>query len=170
MRKAVFFDRDGVLNVDHGYVHNNEQWEWVNGAIKTLVYFYQQGYLIIVVTNQSGIARGYYGEDDMIRLHESVSAELKAQGAVVEKFYYCPHLPTAGIERYAVDCDCRKPKPGMILEAINEYSVDRERSFLIGDSGRDIEAAEAAGIRGYHFKTDDLWDFVVSQGLVDNNV
>lgn len=160
VRKAVFFDRDGVLNVDKAYLYKIEELEWVDGAVEAVAYLTRLGYLVFVVTNQSGIARGYYTVAEMEMLHRYMAAEIAAGGGKIEKFYYCPHLPTGTVTEYAVDCDCRKPKPGLILQALQEYAVDMEKSFLIGDKKRDVEAAEAAGIKGYLFKQGDLLDFV----------
>lgn len=160
VRKAVFFDRDGVLNVDKAYLYKIEELEWVDGAVEAVAYLTRMGYLVFVVTNQSGIARGYYTVAEMETLHRHMAAEIAAGGGKIEKFYYCPHLPTGTVAEYAVDCACRKPKPGLILQALREYAVDTEKSFLIGDKKRDVEAAEAAGIKGYLFEQGDLLDFV----------
>ena len=158
--KAVFFDRDGVLNVDVDYLYRIEDLQWVEGAREALVYLYQLGYKIFVVTNQSGVARGYYTVEDMNKLHAHMAAELWQAGAKVEKFYYCPHHKEGKVAEYAIDCDCRKPKPGMILQAFTENDLDKEACFLIGDSKRDVEAAEASGIKGYLFKEGSLLEFV----------
>lgn len=158
--KAAFFDRDGVLNVDKSYLYKIEDLEWIDGAKEALAYLTQQGYTIFVVTNQSGIARGYYTVDDMNKLHEFMAQQVAAAGGKIEKFYYCPHLPEGKIAEYAVECDCRKPKPGLILRAFEEYDIDKEAAFLIGDKPRDVESAEAAGIKGYLFSGGNLLNFV----------
>lgn len=158
--KAVFFDRDGVLNVDVSYLYRIEDLRWVDGAREALAYLTEQGYKIFVVTNQSGIARGYYTIEEMNKLHEHMMAEISVYGGKVEKIYYCPHHKEGKLAEFAIDCDCRKPKPGMLLQAFAEYELDKEQSFLIGDSPRDVEAAEAAGIRGYLYKEGNLLDFV----------
>lgn len=158
--KAVFLDRDGVLNCDTGYLYKREDLRWTEGAGEALACMAARGYKIFVVTNQSGIARGFYTVADMKELHSHMQRELAACGGNIEKFYYCPHHKDGVIAEYAVDCDCRKPKPGMLLQAMAEYDIDKETSFLIGDSLRDIEAAEAAGICGYLFPGGDLADFV----------
>ena len=121
--KAVFFDRDGVLNVDKDYLHSIEELEWVDGAKEAVAYLTKAGYTVFVVTNQSGIARGYYEVEDMQRLHEHMAAEIAAAGGKITKFYYCPHLPTGKIEKYAIECDCRKPKQGLLLQAMSEYHI-----------------------------------------------
>lgn len=158
--KAVFFDRDGVLNVDKDYLHNIEELEWVDGAKEAVAYLTQQGYTVFVVTNQSGIARGYYAVEDMMKLHAHMAAEIEAAGGKITKFYYCPHLIGAKVKEYDVDCDCRKPKPGLLMQAMAEYAIDKDKSFLIGDKQRDLDSAEAAGIKGYLYKSGNLLEFV----------
>ncbi len=158
--KAAFFDRDGVLNVDKSYLYKIEDLEWIDGAEEALAYLTQQGYTVFVVTNQSGIARGYYTVDDMNKLHDFMAQQVAAAGGKIEKFYYCPHLPEGKIAEYAVECDCRKPKPGLILRAFEEYDIDKDAAFLIGDKPRDVESAEAAGIKGYLFSGGNLLNFV----------
>lgn len=162
--KAVFFDRDGVLNEDVAYLYKIADLRWVEGAREAVAYLTQLGYKIFIVTNQSGIARGYYTVDEMQQLHEYMQREIAAAGGKIEKIYYCPHHPEGSVAEYACTCDCRKPKPGMILNALAEYDIDKEQSFLIGDSKRDVEAAEAAGIKGYLFTGGSLLDFV--KGIV----
>ena len=158
--KAVFLDRDGVLNVDVAYLYKVSDLRWIDGAKEALAYLCQQGYELFVVTNQSGIARGYYTVEDMNALHNHMQAELKQCGAKIEKFYYCPHHPQGALPEYTMECSCRKPQPGMILCAFNEYDLDKEQSFLIGDKDSDIEAAKRAGIAGYKFTGGNLLDFV----------
>ena len=113
-----------------------------------------------MVTNQSGIARGYYTVGDMQQLHAYMQQELQKYGVQIERFYYCPHHKEGKIAEYAIECGCRKPKPGMLLQAMAEYAIDKEQSFLIGDSKRDIDAAQAAGIKGYLFTGGSLLQFV----------
>ena len=158
--KAAFFDRDGVLNVDKSYLYKIEDLEWIDGAKEALAYLTQKGYTIFVVTNQSGIARGYYTVADMEKLHEFMAQQVAAAGGKIEKFYYCPHLPEGKVAEYAVDCDCRKPKPGLILRAFAEYDIDKNAAFLIGDKPRDVKSAEAAGIKGCLFEGGNLLNFV----------
>ena len=168
--KAVFFDRDGVLNEDVAYLYKIEDLRWVAGAREAVAYLTQLGYKIFIVTNQSGIARGYYTAAQMHELHAYMRKELAACGGKIEKIYYCPHHPEGSVAEYTCVCNCRKPKPGMLLQAFSEYDIDKEQSFLIGDGKRDVEAAEAAGIKGYLFQGGSLLEFVKSiveqQGLV----
>lgn len=158
--KAVFFDRDGVLNVDKDYLHTIEDFEWIDGAKESIVFLTKNNYTVFVVTNQSGIARGFYTVDDMQKLHEYMAAEIKQAGGNIEKFYFCPHLPGGKIKEFAIECDCRKPKPGLLLQALREYAIDKENSFLIGDKPRDVESAAAAGIKGYLYENGNLLHFV----------
>lgn len=159
--KAVFLDRDGVLNVDHGYLYKIEELEWMPGAKEAVAYLTRHGYLVFVVTNQSGIARGYYTYADMFKLHDFMTQALAQAGGIVTKFYYCPHHPTKGIiPELTIACNCRKPKPGLLLQAMQEYDLDKQQSFLIGDKPSDVEAAKAAGIKGYLFSGGNLLSFV----------
>ncbi len=158
--KAVFFDRDGVLNYDVFYLYKIEDFRWMDGALTALARLYNLGYKLFVVTNQSGIARGYYTEEDMHALHRHMQRELRECGAAIEKFYYCPHYREGTVARYVRECDCRKPKPGMLLQAFAEYDLDREACFMIGDRDKDVAAAVNAGIRGYKFTGGNLDVFV----------
>lgn len=143
-RRAVFLDRDGTLNVDKGYVHAYRDWDWIPGAIDAIRLLNRNGYLAVVVSNQAGIARGSYSAHAVTALHARVAAELKRHGAHIDAFYFCPHHPQFGAVR---DCDCRKPKPGLLLRAQSELGIALEQSFLIGDKLSDIEAGQAAGVR-----------------------
>jgi len=158
--KAAFFDRDGTLNVDRDYLYKIEDLRWVPYAREALYYLNQRGYTVFVITNQSGVARGYYTETEVKALHERMASDVREYGAKIEKSYYCPHHKEGKVAEYAVDCDCRKPKPGMLLQAFAEYDIDKEESFLIGDGKRDIEAAEAAGIKGYLYQGGSLLELV----------
>lgn len=160
MKKAVFFDRDGVLNVDKNYLYKIEEFEWQPEAMQAIKFLKEQGYFIAVVTNQSGVARGYYTEQDVHKLHEYMQSELAEIGTRIDVFYHCPHLPDANVAEYALECDCRKPAPGMIIKACAEYGINPEQSLLIGDKQRDIEAGEAAGVRSYLYREGSLLKFV----------
>ena len=159
-KPAVFFDRDGVLNVDKGYVFRWEDVQWIPGAIETIRYFNEHGCLTFVVTNQSGVARGYYTEEDIRILHRSIELELARNGAHIDHFYYCPHHPEGTAPEYKQNCMCRKPLPGMIHQAFTDWPIDKEASFLIGDKQSDILAAEAAGIEGYLFTGGNLYEYL----------
>lgn len=158
--KAIFFDRDGTLNVDVHYLHDPADFVWIEGAIAAIRWANTHGYLVIVVTNQSGIARGYYDEDAVRHLHDWMNAELAAHGAHIDAFYYCPHHTEGVVSAYARSCDCRKPAPGMLLCAIEEYDIDPTASFLFGDGARDVDAAERAGVKGVRYTGGSLYELV----------
>ncbi len=164
-RKAVFFDRDGVLNINKGYVHRRGDFEWIPGAQKTICFLKKAGYLVFVVTNQGGVARGYYQEKDIQRLHQWMNLELAKIGTGIDRFYYCPHFAEGVITRYRKVCNCRKPSPGMILQAFDEWSIERSGSFLVGDQETDLQAAANAGLPGYLFATTNLYDYLQEQEI-----
>lgn len=143
-KAAVFLDRDGTLNIDKGYVHRIEDWEWIPGAIDAIAALKKTGFLVIVVTNQAGIARGYYDEADMNSLHATINMELQKHGAPIDGFYYCPHHPEFGEVR---ECECRKPMPGLIEQARQDFAIDLGRSWLVGDKVSDIQAGLVAGVK-----------------------
>jgi D-glycero-D-manno-heptose 1,7-bisphosphate phosphatase len=160
-RAAVFLDRDGVLNVDHGYVHQFDRLEWIGGAKAAVARLNALGLLVIVATNQSGIARGYYDEAAMEAFHEAMAADLAGAGARIDAFYACPYLAEATVARYRhPDHPDRKPNPGMILRAMAEWNIDPARALLIGDKESDLEAARRAGISGVLFPGGDLNVFI----------
>lgn len=141
-QRAIFLDRDGTLNLDTGYVHRPEDWHWLPGVPYALARFRAQGWLLLVVSNQSGIARGYFDEATLHRLHTWVDARLARLGAGVDGWYHCPHLP-----EISGPCACRKPKPGLLLRAAADWGVDLAASWMIGDRPRDVMAGHAAGCR-----------------------
>ena len=156
MNKAVFFDRDGTVNEEVHYLHKIEDFKWIEGAIDAIKYCNDNGYLAIVITNQSGVARGYYPESDIMKLYDWMNADLAKHGAHLDGIYYCPHHPTGKVREYAIDCDCRKPKPGMLFKAQKDHNIDLKSSYLIGDGVRDVECAEAAGVKGIRYTGGNL--------------
>ena len=160
MKPALFLDRDGVLNIDRGYVARVEDFEWVDGAKDAVRAFNERGWWVFVVTNQSGIARGLYPEAAMHALHAFMADELAAAGARIDRFYYCPYHPEGEIAAYRRASIDRKPGPGMLLSAMAEFPVDRERSFLVGDKETDLQAAQAAGVRSFLFTGGNLATFL----------
>lgn len=163
-QRAVFFDRDGTLNVDVHYLHDPKDFQWTPDAPEAVKYVNDAGYLAIVITNQSGVARGYYPESDVLRIHDHMNADLAQIGAHLDGLYYCPHHPQGAVKAYAIDCDCRKPRPGLVLRAIDEHAIDPKRSVLIGDGDRDVECAQRAGVKGIKYEGGSLLD-VVKQAL-----
>jgi D-glycero-D-manno-heptose 1,7-bisphosphate phosphatase len=161
-RPAVFFDRDGVLNEDLGFVHKPADLRWIPGAKDAILWLNQQGCLVFVVTNQSGIARGYFSAAEVEHLHDWMQGELAAIGAHVDQFAYCPHHPEAALPAYRKACTCRKPGPGLVLGLLDAWPVDSRRSLLIGDQPRDIEAARAANIAALRYSAGNLHDFLRS--------
>lgn len=147
MRKVIFLDRDGTINIEKSYLHKWEDFEFEKNAIEGLKKLKDLGYEFIVVTNQSGIGRGYYTEEDLVTLNNQMTEKLKEFGIEILECFYCPHHPEKGIGKYKVDCNCRKPNPGMLLEGIKKYDVDIENSFMIGDKKGDLEAGKKAGLK-----------------------
>mgnify|MGYP001102487457 FL=1 len=144
--KALFLDRDGVINVNHGYVHTPGQTDWVPGIFDLARAARAAGYALVVVTNQAGIARGYYDEAQFRAYTRWVHARFEAEGAPIAATYFCPHHPEAGLGELKVACGCRKPEPGMLLEAIGRHGLDPAGSVMVGDTPKDMEAAAAAGV------------------------
>lgn len=146
MKKAIFLDRDGTLNIDHGYVHQIDDFQFIEGSIEALQALKDMGYLLVLVTNQSGIARGYFSEDQFLQLTEWFDWSLADRGVDFDGIYYCPHHPE-GQGEYRQDCDCRKPKSGMLLQAIKELKIDPAQSFMVGDKIDDLKAGIGAKVR-----------------------
>jgi D-glycero-D-manno-heptose 1,7-bisphosphate phosphatase len=160
-QRAVFLDRDGVLDIDTGYISKPEEIRWVDGAREAVALLKEQGFLVFVTTNQSGIARGYFTVKDMQALHAWMEKEIEKKGGRIDRFYYCPHHPTKGIiPELTHPCNCRKPRPGMILQAFKDYDIDKKGSFMIGDRMSDVDAGLNAGIPGYLFSETNLLTFV----------
>ena len=143
---VAFLDRDGVINVDSGYVGRWEDFEYLPDAVEGLKQLQNGGFKLIVVTNQSGIARGYYTETDFLSLTETMTADLSAKGVTLAAVYYCPYLEDADLEPYRVASYLRKPEPGMLLKAAEEHDIDLSRSIMVGDKVSDMVAAERAGV------------------------
>ncbi len=162
MIQAIFFDRDGVLNKEVGYLWEIEKFRWIDGAREAIKFCNERGILTIVVTNQSGIARGMYTSREVDALHDFMQKSLAEVGAHIDAFYYCPHYPEGSVKEFSVACDCRKPKPGMILKACKEFKIQPAQAILFGDSERDIETAKAAGLRaGIFFSGGNLLEKIL---------
>ncbi|MEF9997192.1 MAG: D-glycero-beta-D-manno-heptose 1,7-bisphosphate 7-phosphatase [Burkholderiaceae bacterium] len=145
-RRAAFLDRDGVINIDHAYVYQREAFDFVPGVLTAARALHEAGFVLVVVTNQSGIGRGRYHEADFQSLTDWMRAEFSAAGAPLAGVYFCPHHPNAASGAYRRDCDCRKPAPGMLLAAAHDLSLDLAGSVMFGDKPSDLEAAAAAGV------------------------
>ncbi len=155
-RGAIIFDRDGVLNVDVGYAYRPDQIIWIPGAMEAVRMVNEAGFYAFVATNQSGVARGYYTEDDVQKLHAWMNDQMDSQGAHIDAFEYSPYHPEGVVPGYARQSECRKPNPGMLNRLLSRPGVVREASFMIGDKTSDLEAAAAAGIDGVLFDGVDL--------------
>ncbi len=147
LKRAVFLDRDGTINVEKEYLHRAEEFVFIPGAPEAIRLLKETGFLVIVVTNQSGVGRGYYDEEAVHRLHRYMDGELARHGASVDAYYLCPHHPLHGIGDYRRECGCRKPLPGMLLEAARDFTIDLAASYIVGDKLADVEAGHAAGCR-----------------------
>jgi D-glycero-D-manno-heptose 1,7-bisphosphate phosphatase len=141
MNKALFIDRDGVINIDKVHAYKIEDFVFTEGIFDLCRKYMDSGYLILVITNQAGIARGLYSEEDFLRLTAWMEEQFLEKGILISKVYYCPHHPDV-----TGPCECRKPKPGMILRAIKEFNLDIKQCVLIGDHDSDLEAGRRAGI------------------------
>ncbi len=149
LSKVAFLDRDGVINVDFGYTYKVSDFVFTQGCVEALQQLQQQGFAIIVVTNQSGIARGYYSEEDYLQLTQWYCEQLQQQGVTISDVFYCPHGPDDG-------CTCRKPLPGLFYQAAEKYHIDFSNALMVGDKVSDIQAAHAAGIRRYYCINSDV--------------
>ena len=146
MRRAAFLDRDGVINVDHAYVSRFEDFDFIDGVLDAARRLVDAGFVLVIVTNQSGIGRGYYTEADFHKLDQAVRAVFAEHGAPISATYFCPHHPTKALAPWKCECNCRKPAPGMILQAAKDLDIDLSQSVMFGDKASDMQAAKAAGV------------------------
>lgn len=174
MKKAIFLDRDGTINVDKGYVHRVEDFEFMERVPEAIAWMKQLGYLVIVLSNQSGVARGFFREQDVECLHRYINERLAEYGTGIDAFYYCPHHPQAVVETYRRECNCRKPGTGLLLQALQDYSIDLEKSWVVGDRERDLflqcdaplgrvllktECGDGKEQKNGYLSRKSLWDF-----------
>ena len=138
-KKAIFLDRDGVINKEVNYLYKVENFEFINGIFESCLHFQNLGYIIIIITNQSGISRGFYSDSDYQKLTNWMLEEFSRNGIIIHDTFYCPHGPES-------TCKCRKPNPGMFIKAKNKHNIDMHNAWIIGDKESDIEAAKSAGI------------------------
>jgi D,D-heptose 1,7-bisphosphate phosphatase len=165
-RRALFLDRDGVLNVDHGYVGSRDRFEWMDGALDTIRYATRAGWHVFIVTNQSGVARGHYDEAAVHTLLDWIADQARAAGGTIDDARYCPYHPDGTVETYRQVHPWRKPLPGMLLDLIEMWELDPARSVMIGDQETDMRAAEAAGVAGFLFRGGNLLSF--ARTILDN--
>ena len=171
MNKAIFLDRDGTINVEKHYLYRQEDFEFLPGALDALKRFQDAGFLLIIITNQSGIARGYYSEEDFLKLNQWMIDTLKGQGVLITDVCYCPHLPNAPIEKYRKNCDCRKPKLGLFEKAISDYDINLAESYAIGDKIRDCAICEKTECHGFLIGNNEHTEIIEEvKGGMRNNI
>ena len=153
MNRAVFLDRDGTVNEEVGYLKDLGQLRLIPGAGSAIRKFHEAGLKVVVITNQSGVARGYFTESFVHDTHALLEQLLKNEGAKLDGIYYCPHHPTAGSSRYTIECDCRKPGTGLIDRAARDLDIDIKRSYVVGDKWSDVELGQRAGARSVLVRT-----------------
>ena len=147
MNRAVFIDRDGTISEEVGYINHVTRFRLFPYSAAALKQLHDNGYLAIVITNQAGVARGYFSEEMVQAIHQQMTQDLESSGARLDAIYYCAHHPTVGDPPYQLDCDCRKPKPGLLLRAAGDYDIDLANSWMVGDRYSDIELAANAGVK-----------------------
>ena len=169
MNKAIFLDRDGTINVEKHYLYKISDFEFLPGVVDALRKLQRAGYLLIIVTNQSGIGRGYYTEADFQKLNDWMVSTLKEQGVTIADVYYCPHLPDAQVEEYRKECNCRKPKLGMYQQAILDYNIQIGQSYAIGDKIRDCAICESSPCKGFLIGENEKPEVIanVKAGMMD---
>ncbi len=154
MNKAVILDRDGTINIDKGYVYRKEDFVFLPDTLMALKRLQQHGYKLIIISNQSGIARGYYKEEDYLELNQWLIKELKKNGVVISATYYCPHLKDGVISKYRIECNCRKPRTRLFYQAIEEFDIDIQNSYAIGDKERDVTICKETSLGGFVLYTE----------------
>ena len=159
LKPAAFLDRDGVINKEKGYLYKIGDFEWIDGAKETIKFLNDNGYYVFVITNQSGIAKGYYSEKDVIYLHNYINNELESINAHIDEFFYSPFHPD-NMKDYLNLSHLRKPNTGMLDLAVSKWPIDKSKSFLVGDKDTDVECAEKFLIRGHLFKSGNLLTFI----------
>lgn len=160
MNKAVFLDRDGTINVEKNYLYDIEEFEFLPQVFEALKILQDAGYLLIIVTNQSGIGRGFYSEEDFAKLNQWMLGILEKHGIQIQQVYYCPHHPKALIKKYRKDCECRKPNIGMYLNAVKDFQIALEKSYVIGDKIRDCAVCKTTECRGFLIENNEKKEII----------
>ena len=163
MNKAIFIDKDGTLIPDIPYNVNPQLITLSNTAIPALQLLQKQNYLLIVISNQSGVARGYFKEEELQNVSDAIINLVSKEGITIDGFYYCPHYKEGSVKEYAIDCDCRKPKPGLLLKAAKDFDIDLKQSWMIGDILNDVEAGKAAGCRTVLLKNGNETEWIMNE-------
>lgn len=165
MKKAVFFDRDGTINVEKCYLYRIEDFEFMQGIPEVLVELRKRGYLLILITNQSGIARGYYTVEQMQRLHDYMQHELSKYNAQFDDIFFCPHYPKGRVTQYTMDCKCRKPGSLLFEQAVKKYEIAAELSYSVGDKERDLIPAKRMGMKCIKISNEKNMNWIVCSDL-----
>ena len=169
--KIAFLDRDGVINsskINKGYIGKIKDFKWLNGSKKAIKYIKSKNYKVVIVTNQSGIARGYFSIHDVYKLHRYLKNELIMYGTSVDKIYFCPYHKDGVIKKYKKNSNLRKPAIGMFLKANKLWKIDKKESFMIGDQVTDMEFAKRAKIKGYLYNQKNLYKFIREKIFIEN--
>jgi len=153
LNRCVFLDRDGTINEEVNYLSHPDQLRLIEGSAKAIKSLNEAGFKVVIVTNQAGVARGYFSEERVHEIHAVLGKILREKEAQIDAIYYCPHHPTAGVGVYKIDCNCRKPKPAMLEKAANELNIDLRQSFLVGDRVSDLEAGNTVGCKNILVRT-----------------
>lgn len=172
MKKAAFFDRDGTINFDKGYLYKIEGFEFIPGVLDTLINIQNFGYKIVVISNQSGVARGFYTEVELANIDTWMKKTLENKGVVIAGSYYCPHLPDAKVEKYNIECNCRKPKTGLFYKASEDLGIDIDQSIAIGDKLRDCCICIETQCKGFLVGNNEDYEVIkaVKEGKYHNIV
>lgn len=160
MNKVIFLDRDGTINVDYGYVGTVDRFKFIDGVIEALKILYDLGYMLIVVSNQSGVGRGFFSKDDVEKVNQYMLNELKKDGVIISAIYYCPHIDSD-------NCECRKPKLKLFYDAINDYDIDINCSYAIGDKERDLAICDKENIKGILLTSDVSDKYICKKDLLE---
>lgn len=170
MKKAIFVDRDGTIIKDKFYISKTSDVEFINRIDEMIRLFNNENFLVIIVTNQSGVGRGFFTEKDVGIMHDYIQDELKKKNAKIDAFYYCPHFYGSAIKKYDVKCDCRKPKPGLLIQAAKDFDIDLSQSYMIGDKLSDVLAGKNAGLRKSFLLSDETSVIEIAKKIFEYDI